>query len=373
MKMSWQSFCRLFEVTKIAALILFLVMLTGCSSMRTILPQQPPVCVLPPNASYTQIVNHLNSQINGVYGWQSSNVRIRARKQGGIPFSLNAMLAVEQPKRFRLRASSPLGAEVDLGSNDERFWFWIKRDDSKRVFTIRHDQYASMGSQLNIPFEPEWLLEALRVVPLNEKELSIQKEGENSPNIKLISDRLLPNGKLVQKILVVNLCTGHIIEQSLYDSQGQRIATATLGEYRVCGNAGATLPHVIKLDWPQAGVVLTMTMSNIDVNPATVPAEVWGLPQIPGYPVMDLGSAYPPQQSASVERPTHIDSRIAELEEPEWSGSPSQEPQWKPAQMGFEDSDTFPANNVPSEPLENPFRAPASFDNREETPGRVRL
>ena len=108
-------FCRLKKVTKLAAVVLFLSMLTACSSMRTFLPQQAPVCVLPPNASYTQIVNHLNSQTAGVYGWQSSKVTIRTRLQSGIPVSLNAMLAVEQPKRFRLRASSPLGTEVDFG------------------------------------------------------------------------------------------------------------------------------------------------------------------------------------------------------------------------------------------------------------------
>lgn len=375
--MAWQLHARFSKVVKSTVLVLFLLMLSACSSMRTFLPQQAPECVLPPNASYTQIINHLNSQINGVYGWQSSHVKIRARQKGGIPISLNAMLAVEQPKRFRLRASSPLGAEVDLGSNDERFWFWVKRNEQKRVFTIRHDQYQSMGSQLNIPFEPDWLLEALRVVPLDEKELSIQKEGQNSPNIKLISDRLLPNGKLVQKILVVNLCTGNIIEQSLYDSRGQRIATATLGEYRVCNNSGATLPHVIKLDWPQAGIVLTLTMANIDVNPVGIPNEVWGLPKIPGYPVLDLGSGFPQQQphrEASLRRPMRIESRVAELEEPDWSGGKSStEPQWKPSQMGFDEPEMIPVNDLQAEPLENPFRTPDSFDETTEAPGRVRL
>ena len=373
MKIFEQIFCRLWKVTKFTAVLLFLVMLTACSSMRNFLPQEATVCVLPPNASYTQIINHLNSQTNGVYGWQSSNVKIRARQSGGIPISLNAMLAVEQPKRFRLRASSPLGAEVDFGSNDDRFWFWVKRNPQKRIFTVRHDQYQSMGSQLNIPFEPDWLLEALRVVPLNEKELSIQKEGQNSPNVKLISDRLLPNGKLVQKILVVNLCTGYIIEQSLYDSQGQRIATATLGEYRVCNNSSAVLPHVVKLDWPQAGIVLTMTMANIDVNPTGVPTEVWGLPQIPGYPVMDLGASFPPQQAAMHRRPARINSRIAELKEPDWSDNSNEEPKWKPAQVGFEESTTFPVNETQTEPLENPFRKPDSFDPPAEAPGRVKL
>ncbi|MBN73516.1 MAG: hypothetical protein CME32_30035 [Gimesia sp.] len=380
MKRSRLIFRRLRAVTQVCALICCLLLLSACSSVRTFLPQEAPVCVLPPNASYTQIVNHLNSQTQGVFGWQSSSVKIRARQKGGIPVSLSAMLAVEQPQRFRLVASSPLGPEVDFGSNDERFWFWVKRSDQKNIFTVRHDQYEAMGSQLNIPFEPGWLLEALRVVPLNDKELAIQKEGQNSPNVKLISDRLLPNGKLVQKIIVVNLCTGHIIEQSLYDSQGQRIATATLGEYRTCGATNAVLPHVIKLDWPQAGIVMTMTMSQISVNPG-VPSDVWGLPQIPGYPVLDLAAGLPQvrHQEASIRhRPTPIESRVAERVEPAWADSPGPEPQWRATQeepqFGFEEPDTFPASDTMPAPEENPFRAPGSFEGAaEEPPGRVKL
>lgn len=365
-----------FLAAKYLLLLCIVMFLPACASVRTFLPQQAPVCVLPPNASYTQIVNHLNNQTAGVYGWQSSSVKIKARQKGGLPMpALNAMLIVEQPKRFRLRASSPLGAEVDFGSNNDRFWFWVKRNEPKQVFTLRHDHYESMGSQLNIPFEPDWLMEALRVVPLNEKELSIQKEGQNSPNVKLISDRLLPNGKLVQKILVVNLCTGYIIEQSLYDSQGQRIATATFGEYRNCSNTNAILPHVIKLDWPQTGIVLTMTMANIDVNPANVPGEVWEVPQYPGYPVLDLGAHLPSQQAALQDtRPMRIDSRVAERVEPNWSVPAESVPQWKPANVGFEDAETFPANDSTPLPDQNPFRPPTSFDEEaEEAPGRVKL
>lgn len=90
---------------------------------------------------------------------------------------------------------------------------------------------------------------------------------------------------------------------------------------------------------------------------------------------MDLGASFPVQREASAgPRPTHIDSRIAELEEPDWSNStPSAEPQWRPSQIGFEESETFPANEVQSQPRDNPFRSPGSFDELEEAPGRVKL
>ncbi|QGQ29697.1 hypothetical protein [Gimesia maris] len=104
-----------FLALKFVLLLCIGMFLPACASVRTFLPQQAPVCVLPPNATYTQIVNHLNNQTAGVYGWQSSSVKIKARQKGGLPMpALNAMLIVEQPKRFRLRASSPLGLKSTL-------------------------------------------------------------------------------------------------------------------------------------------------------------------------------------------------------------------------------------------------------------------
>ena len=125
---------------------------------------------------------------------------------------------------------------------------------------------------------------------------------------------------------------------------------------------------------------MTMTMSQISVNPG-VPSDVWGLPQIPGYPVLDLAAGLPQvrHQEASIRhRPTPIESRVAERVEPAWADSPGPEPQWRATQeepqFGFEEPDTFPASDTMPAPEENPFRAPGSFEGAaEEPPGRVKL
>src|SRR5687768_10455147 len=36
-------------------------------------------------------------------------------------------ILLEKPGRFRLKVSSILGQEMDIGSNDTHFWFWSKR------------------------------------------------------------------------------------------------------------------------------------------------------------------------------------------------------------------------------------------------------
>ena len=120
--------------------------------------------VLPPSPSLEQVievVNRNNSQIQSF----STN---RATLSGpGFP-TLRASVAFQRPGRFRLRAETGLtGAELDLGSNDELFWFWMRRNQPPAVYYCRHDQFAVSQTRQMLPFEPAWLIEALGVAELD--------------------------------------------------------------------------------------------------------------------------------------------------------------------------------------------------------------
>ena len=79
-----------------------------------------------------------------------------------------ANIALERPRRFRLRADTMItGPEVDLGSNDELFWFWVRRSPEPAVYFCRHDQFSSSVARQVLPVEPEWLIDALGVATLD--------------------------------------------------------------------------------------------------------------------------------------------------------------------------------------------------------------
>ena len=114
-------------------------------------------------ATLDEITDHLNQERSRVMGWRSTDVRIKATGEGIIAPSLSASICVQSPRNLRLMASSPLGTEVDFGSNTDRFWFWAKRQEPKILMTGSHE---GLGQQqvLPIPFPPAWLMEALGVV-----------------------------------------------------------------------------------------------------------------------------------------------------------------------------------------------------------------
>ncbi|HLJ10167.1 MAG TPA: hypothetical protein VKU82_03205, partial [Planctomycetaceae bacterium] len=213
---------------------------------------------------------------------------IAMRGAAGITVRLGAVIAVESPRNFRLIVNGPMSSrEADLGSNDERFWFWNKRNEEKCVFTAKHEQETGRARQFPIPFQPDWIMESLGVIEIEADQATVQPDLAGPQSIALMSDRISPQGLKVRKITIIDTCRGVIREHALYDARGALIARAALSGHFRDMNSDAVLPKQIELEWPQAHLGLTMTLSDIEVN-RHIPAQTWVMPDIEGYAVYDL-------------------------------------------------------------------------------------
>jgi hypothetical protein len=197
------------------------------------------------------------------------------------------MLAVERPRNFRLMVRGPVGQEADFGANDERFWFWIRRNEPKHVFFARH---ADAGHVQQLPFQPDWLMEALGVVPIIEEEWLMQPVSA-SGLVSLVSERVSATGQPVRRVMIVDPCQGAIVAHELHDPVQGLIARAELNDYRRDPQSGIMLPHRVNLDWRQANMSMTMRIGPIEVNPSHFDATVWELPSYGNeFPPLDLGA-----------------------------------------------------------------------------------
>jgi hypothetical protein len=261
----------------------------GCTQSRMF--QNPfrreAACVLSPDPSLPEVVAHLNNNISRVQAWRSTDVSIRTLANG-MPVTLSASIAVQQTRNFRLLARSPFGEEAVLGSNDERFWFWMNRNDPHALFTVRHDEISLAQQRVNIPFQPDWLLEVLGVIPIIPTEIELQPDLTDSGVLSLVSERTSPSGQPVRRVILVDKCHGHTVAHSLYDASNQLIAKAELGNYQLDPATGAMLPHRISLEWPQAGLGMTMSVGSLEVNPLVMPAQFWEVPRTPNIQPVDL-------------------------------------------------------------------------------------
>lgn len=262
---------------------------TLCEQVRWC-PYCPPECQLAEDASPADVISHLNAKTSRLKAWRSTSASIRARSDGGLPVSLSANIAVARPRQFRLRASLLGANEVDLGSNLERFWFWIRRSEQRHVISVGHDDLPRVRQQLSLPFEPDWLIEALGVIPLNPDEWSVVSSRPGQHRLTLVAERRSPRGTSVRRQLVVDTCLGVVVEQSLFDDSSQLIARARLDDHRIDTDTGIIVPRRLELEWPEAGMSLLIRLSDVEVNPIDMPESTWRVPHALGAGTFDLAT-----------------------------------------------------------------------------------
>jgi hypothetical protein len=242
--------------------------------------------LLPEPATLDDVVRVVNENTYRVRSLHTADAQI------SVPMTptLQATIALDRPQRFRLRAETSLtGAEVDLGSNDELFWFWVRRNQPRATYFCRHDQFAASPIRQIIPVEPQWLVEAFGLTWFDPQE---QHEGPlpaGEGRLRVRTTRRNSLGQALTKITVLDSARGWILEQHLFDEQGQRIATALTSEHRRDLLHDVVLPRQLEIHWPAAQATMTIQVGAWDVNTlADDSRQLWVMPEYPGFPPVDL-------------------------------------------------------------------------------------
>lgn len=286
----------------------YLIVVTGlfcatgasCPRNRQLLNDNAPV-VLTPNTSLEDVIRVVNTNSSRVQKIQSTGATLTVARPG-VP-SIEANYAFERPQRFRLRAETRLtGPELDLGSNDEIYWMWVKQNDEKAVYWGRHDQFYQSAARNILPVPPNWLIEALGVV---EMDPTGEHEGpyQARPGYLQIRSRIrTPSGDLL-KITLIDDSRGWIVEQHLYDTSNQPLASAFASGFQYDPNSGASLPRQVEIRLPPADLAFTLKTEQHLINQIMGDdSQLWTMPRIDGYPYVDLANpnATPAQARASV-------------------------------------------------------------------------
>lgn len=163
----------------------------------------------------------------------------------------NGSLFYEKSNNFRLILKSIFDKELDLGSNEKIYWFWIKRFNNKIYFWER-----SKNSQVIDEFDPEYVKESLGIDEIPKKSIILQS-GEY---YKIISCRKNQNGKNVIKIWIV--LKGKIIEHQLYDDNKNLILICKIKKFIEIDNK--YFPCQIEIISNQ--LKLNLNLKNIKIN-----------------------------------------------------------------------------------------------------------
>lgn len=249
-------------------------------------PQAPVAFREPP--AIQQIIATVNANTQRVQRMTAEGATISAP---GIP-TLKTQLALERPSRLRMISSLGFGEEVDLGSNDELFWFWAKRGDPA-VFYARHADVANGATRRILPMPPSWLIEAIGLVQLDPNGQWDGPHPHGQGRLK-ISTRVNTSSGPLTKLYVIDDQRGLILEQHVYDPTGQLLATAMASAHAYNATNQVTLPRRVNIQLPAAESgfrEFTLEVDGYTINALEAdPGQLWTMPQKGNTPAVPLAS-----------------------------------------------------------------------------------
>ena len=247
--------------------------------------------VLTRGAELHQIAAAINRNTARVHSVSAPNSTITIPGSSLVP-SLRGRIALERPMRFRLTAGTGLtGQEVDLGSNDERFWLWVRRNQPAAVYVCRHDQFAGSGASQVMPIEPRWLHSAMGLVELDPASVYQGPTPRRDGTLELRS--YLPSSAgTLHRVLVVDASRAWVLEQHVYDASGTTlIASAVAHSHRYYPQEQVSLPDRLTIRLPTAQIAMNLDVGQVQLNGlAPDGGQLWTMPPFVGYPQTDLGT-----------------------------------------------------------------------------------
>lgn len=250
--------------------------------------------VLPDGASREQIVAAVNQNSSRIRSLSATGATIRVPGKLGLP-SLSGNIAAERPGRFRLTAGTALtGQEIDLGSNDELFWIWSRRNDPAAVYFCRHEQFAQSAIRQVMPVEPSWLLAALGMVEIDPASVFDGPLPRADGTVEIRS--WLPSASgMLSRVTVIDAHRAWVVEQYVYDQSGTTLLASAVAEsHRYYPVEQVSLPDRVSIRLPTADLALTIDLGTVAINQLPGdPGQLWAMPTFEGYPQYDLGGAAP--------------------------------------------------------------------------------
>ena len=297
---------RTYQLRWLLLIVTGLFSLSGASCPNFLQQYTNPLPrVLPPSPTLEQVIDVVNRNSSQIQSFSTNRASISG---SGFP-SLSASVAFERPRSFRMRAGTTFGAELDLGSNDELFWFWLKRSQPPAVYYCRHDQFAASQTRQMTPFEPQWLIEALGVM---EFDRALPNQLKCLPNDRLRIDTIrdTPEGP-VTKITILDGSQGWVLEQHLFDARRRLVARSIASGHRRDPYSGLVMPTVVQIDCPAAQLSMRIDLGNVEINRLSGDrAAMWAMPSYPGSPAINMGNPNfrfpePPPSTAAARRPAN--------------------------------------------------------------------
>ena len=282
----------LHQAASILLLALILTTQTGCQLFGGFGKRIPVAPVVFRNTpTKDQLIQTLNAQSSAVRQL-STKVKVA---MDGMP-KLRGTLQMERPGRMRLKAGllgvSEMG--VDVGSNDQLFWVWVRASipgERPAIYYAKHDQWQNSPIQRSLPLDPAWLIDGTGLAEFKPTEQHEGPFSDGDGRLKLITFRQTGSGRQT-RVTLIDPKSAQIEQQAVYDANNRLLAYTNSTDYRVHQETGVNLPHRIEMHVYQNGgqeVKMVVEAADYSINALYGdPQKMWGMPTPGDVPAINL-------------------------------------------------------------------------------------
>lgn len=229
-------------------LLIILLFLTGFFILFLNKKQEKKIDLNGEKITSNEIINKINEKIKKINSVSSKLIV----KQGF--FSTDGLIAYEKPNNFKMISNSYFGKELEIGSNDDFFWFFTRKMKPKALYYCELKDIKK--TRLRPIFYPELLKGFLGINQITNYQNLIKKDDyyyleENIvigiesfnkitiiKNNKVIGYRLCKDYKIILEVDVIEF-------QFLYDME---------------------FPKKIKINWIEESISQEWILENLKVN-----------------------------------------------------------------------------------------------------------
>jgi len=276
--------------------------LTGCPPFQKKTAPDFHAQVNTPTPTAGELVAALNDNARKMQsiGCRNLDIDVKEPQPGG----LRGWMYCQKPQYFRMTANLAGQTELDMGSNDREFWYWIRHNEPPYLFHCSHEEFAKGQIRLQVPFQPEWIMEALGMAEYDPSKPYQVVANKNT--IELMEPSRLPQGQTVNKITVFTRSqnglqvTGHVLR----DAQNNEICTATVLKQRQDQATGAFLPKVVELTWKAEHLKMQLHMPDATINrmEGQRNGDLYARPNLRDIQSFDLARGFTPNPTGQVRR-----------------------------------------------------------------------
>ena len=301
------AFLRRLSLLLMSALFATLPLLSGCVFSPK--PKLPEVVGDAPDFEELKTAVNANSaKIETIF---SSDASIGV---ASTPGWAKSQIAFERPGNLRVVGSAPtMGRVVDVGCNDERFWFWSDFQNPDELYYCRLDQYQNSAAARVLPLDPTWFPEAFGVVELKDDELVDGPIPQGDGSLLVTLKKARPDGVYLKRVYFEPK-TAAILRQDIQAPNGETVVSIRCKRSVYLEEVGVVLPQKFEIECPQMTDALIVDVGTPILNDASKIAEkAFQPPTDLNANAIDLGATGAPPGSAPAAASTASNAALASV------------------------------------------------------------